>query len=197
MTTGSTTHSEAELKSILVELDAMQAGISRTYGAIYTTFGVVLPALVGIFTFTAKDLKFSAAEMPKVALAFILVFSLGGLWAHSVWMELIRYSKYKYSVLMPRLYRVAGRNHEANYMEWISRRKGLSGHSILAFNLGCWAVLLTVHALFLTHSHWAMQGASVLAIGTVTWSNLAVMKEAAVLDMGAEPKAAPVEDRPA
>lgn len=37
--------SDAELKAILHESDAIQAGVNRTYNAIYTTFGVVLPAL--------------------------------------------------------------------------------------------------------------------------------------------------------
>jgi len=177
---------DSALKAILHEAEAIQAGVNRNYNAIYTTFGVVLPALVGIFALSAKDLKFDSALMPKVALIFVMVFSLSGLWAQSLWMELLRYVRYRYIVLLPRLYRATGQLADQNFLQWSGRRTPRNSSAILLFNIGCFAVLLLVHIAFMSAAPIALQMISILFIAAVTASNIAVMREATDLEKAIE-----------
>lgn len=169
--------SDPALKVMLHEADAIQGGINRSYGAIYTSFGVAMPALIGIFAFAAKDFRFTGRELPYVAVAFVMVFALGGLWAQSLWMELLRYVHYKYAVLMPRLYHGTSRR-ELNYLQWSRQRSAQRGFPILLFNLASWLVLLTVHAAFIATAPWFLNVLSAAFIVAVTASTIAVMREA-------------------
>lgn len=137
---------DPKLQAILHESSAIQEGIDRTYSAIYTSFGVVLPAVIGVFVFLARETK--PVDEPILATLFIIVFVLGSLWSQSMWMELLRYVRYKYVVLMPRLYRASSQTGEPNFLEWSGKRSLWSWLPILLFNLGALVVLVGAHVAF-------------------------------------------------
>src|ERR1700736_3340064 len=64
------------LKALLHESDVIHQSMQRIYNAMYTSFGVVVPAVISIFVFIAKEPQADAA---LVAVAFIAVFALGAL----------------------------------------------------------------------------------------------------------------------
>jgi hypothetical protein len=169
--------SEEALKVILNEAESVQKGIDRSYGAIYTSFGIIMPGLLGVLAFAAKDLKFDDKQMPIVALAFVIALSLGGLWAQSTWMELLRYVRYKYVELMPRLFAAGGMAEEPNYIQWSGPRSFRMALPIFLFNISCWVVLVLVFIAFLRKASGFEQAIAIAFIVAAMISSGAALAE--------------------
>lgn len=168
---------ELKLTALLQEAADIQEGVQRTYSAIYTSFGVILPAVIGVFVFVAKEDK-APLDHAMLATAFVVVFALGSLWSQSAWMELLRYVRYKYVVLLPRLYAASSQGEQPNFLQWSGRRTLLSWLPILLFNLGALTVLLCAHFGFVTSGRLALQAVSLSFIIAVSIGSVAVIIEA-------------------
>lgn len=168
---------DPKLEAILYEATEIQAGIERSYGAIHTSFGLVLPALIGVFAFLVETE--SSIEPEVLATLFILVFTLGSLWSQSSWMELLRYVRYKYVVLVPRLYAASGQGGSPSFLQWSGRRGAVSWLPIRLFNLGALVVLVVAQMGYVQPSdRWQLAALGWCFIGAVVASSVAVFVEA-------------------
>jgi hypothetical protein len=168
----------AGLQAILKEVEGARAAMERSYGAIYTSFGVVLPALAGIFVFLARERVAAGSDESWYGALFIVILSLGAMWSQNLWMELLRYARYYYVELLPRLYAASGQGGRRNFLEWSGRRSLRSWLPILLFNLGCIAVLVAVGCKYLAAaSRWVQVGSGALVLAACC-SVVAVLIEA-------------------
>lgn len=145
--TPSTQHSidPETVKAIKHEIDEAQAGIARTYDAIYKSYGVILPIVTAILAFAAKDLQIHDARTPIAGTVFVIVVCLSGLWSQVMWMDLLRYARFKYVVLMPRFYRATNQPEARSYMDWTSGVSVRFWIPIHLFQVGCLAILVVTH----------------------------------------------------
>ena len=135
---------EAELKrtfdSLTKELDLVEGGIQRAQSAIYTSFGVVLPAVLSIFSFVAKDT--TGINQERLVTIFVAVVCISAIWVNNLWIELLRYARYKYVSLMPRLLRAAGRAGEETMQEFSGSRSVRAWLPAVLLNFAILAFLL-------------------------------------------------------
>lgn len=132
------------VEAIVHESEQVQSGIERTQNGIFTSFGVVLPAILGVFLFVGEGNNVRIPP-PLVAAILIVVVSLGGLWSQYLWMELFRYTRYKHVHLLPRLYAATGQSDHPNMMQLYGRRSLLMALPINLFNAGVLVVLIAAH----------------------------------------------------
>ena len=141
-----------KLKALLHESDVIHQSMQRIYNAMYTSFGVVVPAVISIFVFIAKEQ--SAVDASRVAVAFIAVFALGSLWVQNLWMELFAFVKYRYVNLQPRIYAASGQTSEKNFLEFTGTRSKLSWTPIMLFNVLAESFMISVLLEFVPRCHW-------------------------------------------
>lgn len=112
------------LQVALQESEHVQGEISKAIGGMYTAFGVVIPAVFGVILFSASQ---NAVHLPIefLSLALAGIFSLAILYSSSLWMEAIQGFRYKYLVLLPRVYRLAGKDSEENFLQYQARTRSL------------------------------------------------------------------------
>ena len=173
-------------EAVKLELEDVQASIQRTYQSIYTAFGVIMPALVGIFVFAAKEAppaapKGSVAtlDVSLLATVFILIFAFGSFWTQNMWMELLRYVRYKYVRLMPRLYALSGQTNEKNFVQASGRRTFVSWVPILLLNVASLVIQAGAYLQFIEPAQSHYMNAVVIAfIVAGSISTMAVFTEA-------------------
>lgn len=130
--------------SLMKELDLVEGGIQRARTAIYTSFGVVLPAVLSIFVFVLKDA--TGIDQQQLVTIFVAVVCISAIWVNDLWIELLRYAHYKYASLMPRILRVAGRTGEPTMQEFHGPRSLRTWLPALVFNVAIFAFLLIAQA---------------------------------------------------
>lgn len=110
---------EAALKVLLHESDHVQGAISRLVSTLNALFGVVLPAAFGVVLFSAGrgDQHFSPDVL---GFALIGIVSLALIYSSSLWVEALKYIRYKYTQLHPRMYRLIGRSEEPNFVQYLA-----------------------------------------------------------------------------
>jgi len=135
-----------EYDSLALELDMIEGGIQRAQSALYTLFGVVLPAVISVFVFTAKEQ--SSVSHEHLATIFVVIVTLSTVWANCVWIELFAYARFKYVVLMPELYRVSGRADAKNMQQFSGSRSLREWMPTIVLNSGILAFLVIVEVNF-------------------------------------------------
>jgi hypothetical protein len=169
----------ALVDAIIHESEQVQSGIERAQNGIYTSFGVVLPAVFGLFLFFTGDKRPQGIPAELVALLFIMAISLGALWSQNLWMELFRYTNYKHTVLLPRLYEATNQNGRTNFLQ-TTPRSALMALPVNLFNVGVLVALIGAHAAFVgLKAPYSLISAGF--IGSAVLSTFAVMIEAAKL----------------
>lgn len=156
---------------ILKEIDEVRKGIERSYTAINAIFGVIFPAALTFFIFIGKDE--GKLEKPVLAFMFITLISMSFVWSQVQWMELLRYVRYYYRSLMPRLYEASGQADERDFLKWSGPRTYTEWLPMLLLYSGCLG--LGVGAL-----HIAWGGALLIRIGSVLFLIGAVFSAIAV-----------------
>jgi hypothetical protein len=171
------THDPVLVDAIIHESEQVQSGIDRAQNGIYTSFGVVLPAVFGLFLFFAGDKRPEDTDIPPniAALLFVMAVSLGGMWSQNLWMELFRYTRYKHAVLLPRLYQATGQSSRTNFLQTVPRT-ALMQLPVNLFNLGCLVALIGVHVKFIGRT-WPVAAISIAFILAVVVSTIAVIVE--------------------
>jgi hypothetical protein len=154
---------EIQFKAISKEIDEVRKGIERSYAAINTLFGLVLPVALSFFIFVAKDE--SKIETPVLAFIFIALLSMAFIWSQIQWIELLRYVRYYYVELMPRFYRVSGQANSRSMMEWIGPRRTIDWLPMLIFNIGCLGLASAAFLVTLEGTHFVAVGAALFILG--------------------------------
>lgn len=110
---------ELALKVLLQECEHVQDAIARLVSTLNGSFGIVLPAVFGVVLFSASqgDLHL---PMDVVGFALIGMVSVTFLYSSSLSVEALKYMRYKYSQLHPRLYRIAERSAEHNFVQFLA-----------------------------------------------------------------------------
>jgi len=112
---------DLSVRVLLHESESVQDAISRAIGGVNAIFGIVVPAAFGVLLFTSdKEFSFLSPELRSVALSGIV--SLAVLSASALWVEALQYLRYKYLVLLPRLYDLGGISGE-NFLQYQARTR--------------------------------------------------------------------------
>ena len=163
---------DRRFEAVKFELDDVHTSIQRTYQSIYTAFGVMMPALVGIFVFAAKEAPPAAVKGPAaksaldvslLATVFILIFAFGSFWTQNMWMELLRYVRYKYVRLMPRLYALSGQTNVENFVQSSGRRTFVNWIPILLLNVASLVIQAGAYLQFIRPAEQFAMDAVVIA----------------------------------
>ncbi len=182
--------------AIIHESEQVQSGIERTQNGIYTSFGVILPAILGIFLL-AGDGEQSGFAPPLVAAILIVAVALGGMWSQYLWVELFRYTRFKHRHLLPRLYAATGQAGSKNLMEEYGQRSFLMKLPINLFNIGVLAVLIIAHVAFVAGEHETLPYVTGSFIAAVIISTFAVIVEGSRLESDFRSTATGPEERDA
>ena len=119
-----TTDNKEKIKIFLQESQHVQDMISSAINQSYTVFGVVVPSIFAITLFLAeKNMKYLPIEYLSLILVSLLSISI--LFCASLWMEVFQYLRYKYLVLVPRMYQIVGQENEENFFQYGSRIRKL------------------------------------------------------------------------
>lgn len=125
-----------KLEALLHESTQVHEGIQRLYAAVYTGFGAVMPAAIGVFLLVTSKAPSDVRDGPTVGLIFLAAYSLGSLWLGSLWMELLAFLRYRYVVLYPLIYAASGQHGRSSLLEYVSPRPLRSWLPSLLFQLG-------------------------------------------------------------
>lgn len=167
----------AKLTATLKEVEEIRAAIEATRGAIYTAFGVVLPGVVGVFVLASGHGKEPVGNPSTLAAAFVILTGLGVMWTQNLWMELLRYVRYYYVVLMPRVYQASDQASLPNFLEWSGRRSLRSWVPVWLFNLGALVIVIGVYRGYVTSPGWSLHATCIGFIAGMIVSWAAVMLE--------------------
>jgi hypothetical protein len=172
------------VEAIIHESEQVQSGIERTQNGIYTSFGVILPAIFALFVLGNGEDKKSVFHPSLIATILIVAVSLGGMWSQYLWVELFRYTLFKHRVLLPRLYEATGQSGRKNLLETYGRRSVYAKIPINLFNTGVLAVLLCAHFGFVAAkpAYEALPFISGSFIAAVILSTIAVFAEGGKLE---------------
>jgi hypothetical protein len=96
-----------KLRVLLHESEQVSSLIERAQGTVNTLFGLVLPA-AGAFLLFAPEVTETSVPLPLLAVFFVAIVTLALVFNAGLWLEVTRYTRYKYLVLFPKLYEVAG-----------------------------------------------------------------------------------------
>lgn len=144
-------HSEAEqarrYESISTELSYIESGIQRAQASIYQAFGIVLPVSISaIGLILSKEHKGNIQS--AVPLVFIVLVTATIIWTCCLWMELLRYYRYKYVSLLPELYSVSCREEQRNMMVFLSSQGESSWMPAILLNLSTMIFLVGISLIF-------------------------------------------------
>ena len=115
-----------KLQVLLQEADHVQEAISRSIGQAYTIFGIIIPGVFGAaLLLTDKANKVVPIEYLSVALVGLVSLSL--LFSATLWMEAYDYVRYKYSVLLPRMYELSDIHGEENFLQHVAANRKPEG----------------------------------------------------------------------
>lgn len=160
------------LKALLHESDLIHQSMQRIYNAMYTAFGVVVPAVISIFVFIAREQQ---VDPCRVAVAFIAVFALGSLWVQNLWMELFAFVEYRYLSLQPRLYAASGQASEPNFLEYTGTRSKRSWTPIILFNVLAGLFMVSVLCEFVPRWTWEFWLSSLFILAAVAAAVLVIV----------------------
>lgn len=143
----SETEQRMRYESIANEWSYIESGIQRTQDSIYQAFGIVLPASITAFglILTKND---NVDIRNVVPLVFIVLVSATIMWTCSLWMELLRYYRYKYVSLLPELYAVSFREGQRNMMVFQSGQGNSSLMPALLLNVSMLIFLIGLVVIF-------------------------------------------------
>ena len=130
---------ERRFQSIVSELSWVENGIQRAQSSIYTSFGLVLPGTLTVFGWILSK---NTGENP--ALILLILISATIMWTCSLWMELLRYYRYKYVRLMPEFYEVSSRSTKKNMMVFEAGQSKRSWLPALLLNLSVFIFLIGI-----------------------------------------------------
>jgi len=130
---------ERRFQSIVSELSWVENGIQRAQSSIYTSFGLVLPGTLTVFGWILSN---NTGENP--ALILLILISATIMWTCSLWMELLRYYRYKYVRLMPEFYEVSSRSTKKNMMVFEAGQSKRSWLPALLLNLSVFIFLIGI-----------------------------------------------------
>ncbi|MCH9648647.1 MAG: hypothetical protein K0U98_10435 [Deltaproteobacteria bacterium] len=110
---------ETALKVLLQENEHVQSAISRNTTAIHTLFGIVLPAVFGVAAFSASK---GSTYLPADIAGFVLAGAVSAAWIYNcgLWVEVLKYLRYKYLVLQPRLYALGNLEGQKNFLQYLA-----------------------------------------------------------------------------
>jgi hypothetical protein len=165
------------VKALIHESEEVQSGVARAQGALYTSSGVILPLLTGVFVIAAKE-NLQLPALRVLALVFVVTLALAGMWSQYLWMELIRYTTYKHLTILPRLYEATGQANRPNFLDVVGKQSITAQLPILLFNIGCFVVLITVHVALVSQLRWPLQVVSLAFMSAVVLTTLCVFREA-------------------
>jgi hypothetical protein len=131
-----------------IESDQINSRMQEIYRSLYAIFGAVLPGLLAIFTFVAKEAS-GNLKIAEVAALFIVAFCLASLWSSNLWMELFPLIRYKYKILQPEIFALTGREGRPNFVTFNSPRRLILWtpnvlFSLVSFPFACTVWLRTV-----------------------------------------------------
>jgi hypothetical protein len=161
-----------KLEALLHESEVIHQSMQRIYNAMYTAFGVVVPAVISIFVFIAKEQQVDAS---RVAVAFIAVFALGSLWVQNLWMELFAFVKYRYLCLQPRIYEASGQTSAQSFLEFTGVRSRLSWTPIVLFNVLAGLFMISVLLEFVPRWHWEFWLCSLFIVASLVATVLVIV----------------------
>lgn len=128
-------------QSIINELIWVENGIQRAQSSIYTSFGLVLP---GSLTAFGWILSKNIGENPVSVVILLILISATIMWACSLWMELLRYYRYKHVRLMPEFYEISTRTTRKNMMVFEAGQSKRSWLPALLLNVSVFIFLISV-----------------------------------------------------
>jgi hypothetical protein len=128
-------------QSIVNELSWVENGIQRAQSSIYTSFGLVLPGSFTVFGWISSK---NTWENPVPAVILLILISATIMWACCLWMELLRYYRYKYVRLMPEFYEVSSRTTKKNMMVFQAGQSKRSWLPALLLNLSVFIFLIGI-----------------------------------------------------
>lgn len=135
-----------ELSVLLSESQDIRKAIEAIRAAIFSVFGIVLPALVSVFLITSDKLPALLAGKETVATLAVSLASLGTMWVQFLWMEYFRHIRYYYTQLLPRIYQVSDQGLRPNLLEWdILHRKTRHWLPLGLFNSSCSLILIATY----------------------------------------------------
>jgi hypothetical protein len=158
------------LRAVQLEAEQHQQTMQRCMRNIdrIALFG---PLLAGVLLL---PLAFPAPGLREdwLAALLIVILSAAGLLLHFNWTEFLELARYKYNVLYPRLFSVAGRPRWVNYLEFTAPRSLRSWvptfyFNILAFGvlIALWVHLLLVPAMAVPSAEaWGLCGIAAMGI---------------------------------
>lgn len=111
---------EIHLEVLLHESQQVHDTLARTLTAANALFGAVLPVAVGFLLYTAGT-NDTAVPLNVLAVALAAVVALASIFNAGLWVEISRYTHYKYTKIYPDLYRLAGIGGE-NFGQFLARQ---------------------------------------------------------------------------
>lgn len=134
-------------QAVRLEAEQHQQTMQRTLRVI-NRLDLFVPLVGGLLLL---PIAFSGRNLRENWLAAVLIVlvSAGGLLAHFNYVEFLELVRYKYSVLYPRLFAVAGRQNWMNYLEFTAPRSLRSWVPTLYYNLVVFIVLVSIWIQFL------------------------------------------------
>lgn len=110
------------------------------------------------------------------------MLTLGTIWTQNSWMDLLRYVRYKYLVLMPRLYAASGQDSRESFLPWSGRRSLRSWLPSHLFILALLGLVLGVFFTTVVPGGYALIVTSLFFIAISAASTLSVLLETQALE---------------
>jgi len=162
------------LQLLLHESEQLTTSIDRNINATHTMVGIILPAAMGVFALAFnKDATFRPCVL---AAALASIFALGVVQINYLWVDTLGFVTYKYSVVMPELYRLTGCPPSTpNLSEFFSLkpRPGYTPLLLVTMALGLLIVFAACAACFYVEEHPA-PGATPTTAWVLYWAQVYV-----------------------
>ena len=133
---------DAALVVALREVEQHQSAVSTTNRQLNVTGLLTIVLGLPMLAFVVSQPNPHQAR--SLAFVFLSAMTLAGLLLHFTWTEFLNLVRYKYSVLYPRLYRLARRGRWTNYLEFTAPRSLFLWLPALLYNAAAFLVLLFV-----------------------------------------------------
>jgi hypothetical protein len=107
-------------ESLLHESDQLHDNIQRNLNEMHKLLALGFPVLTGAFALAVAGKIVDVADKRLIYVLFAILMSLLIISFNNIWMQLLTFTRYKYSQILPQLYAISGRTGD-NYGQHIVR----------------------------------------------------------------------------
>lgn len=114
------TKDKLQVDVLLHESTQLHDNIERCLREMNTLFTFAFPAVTAAFSLTVGDKLLAVDDPGTLYSLFAVLSSVIAIVFNNVWMQLLGFTRYKYAEVLPRLYRLTGRDGD-NFGQYVSR----------------------------------------------------------------------------